>query len=86
MMTNVEQLVEWELTGETEVLAEKLPQCHIVHQKSHMNPGRCGGKPATNHLSYGTASHRKVALYFLYSFMMLRSTGEYYRKKSKAKT
>jgi hypothetical protein len=49
----VEQSVEWEMAGETEV--------HFVHHKSHMtwpgsNPGRRCGKPATNRLSYGTAS------------------------------
>jgi hypothetical protein len=27
---------ESELAGETEVLGGNLPQCHIVHQKSHM--------------------------------------------------
>jgi hypothetical protein len=55
MMMIMEQLVEWGLAGETEVLGENLPQCYFVHHKSHMNPGRRGGKPATNRLSYGTA-------------------------------
>jgi hypothetical protein len=36
MMMSVEQSVEWELAGETEVRGEKLPQCHSVHHKSHM--------------------------------------------------
>jgi hypothetical protein len=31
MMMNVEQSVEWELAGETEVLGENLHQCHFAH-------------------------------------------------------
>jgi hypothetical protein len=40
MRVIVEQLVEWRLTGETEVLGGNLPQRHFVHHKSHMTrPG-----------------------------------------------
>jgi hypothetical protein len=45
-------------TGETEVLGENLPRRNFIHHKSHLpdpdaNPGRRGGKPATNRFSYG---------------------------------
>jgi hypothetical protein len=48
------------LAGETEVLGENLAGRHFVHYKSHLpdlgaNPGRCGGKPATNRFSSGAA-------------------------------
>jgi hypothetical protein len=41
MRVIVEQLVEWKLTGETEVLGENLPQRHFVDHKSHLTrPGQ----------------------------------------------
>jgi hypothetical protein len=41
MRVIVEQLVEWRLAGETEVLGENLHQRHFVHHKSHLTrPGR----------------------------------------------
>jgi hypothetical protein len=33
---NNEQLVEWELAGETKVLRHNLLQCYFVHNKSYM--------------------------------------------------
>jgi hypothetical protein len=40
MMMILEQLVEWRLAEETEVLGENLRQRHFVHHKSHMTwPG-----------------------------------------------
>jgi hypothetical protein len=53
--------VEWTaLAGQTEVLGENLPRRYFVHHKSHLpapgpNPGRRGGKQATNRFSYGAA-------------------------------
>jgi hypothetical protein len=50
------------IAGETEVLGENLPQRHFVppqiphDQVQFRTPGRSGGKPATNRLSYGAAS------------------------------
>jgi hypothetical protein len=49
------------LAGETEVLGENLPQRHFRPSQNPtwpdtgLNPGRRGGKPATNRLSYGAA-------------------------------
>jgi hypothetical protein len=37
MMMSVEQLVELELAGETEILGENLPQLRFVHHKYHMS-------------------------------------------------
>jgi hypothetical protein len=42
------------------MLGENLSQCHFIHQKPHIlctdaNPGRRGGKLATNRLNYDTA-------------------------------
>jgi hypothetical protein len=64
-MVIVEKLVEWRLAGETEVLGENLPQHHFVRHKSHMNPGRRGGKPATYRLSYGAALRSHINIYDL---------------------
>jgi hypothetical protein len=52
----VEKQMECRLAGETEVLGENLPQRHFCPSQnptwtdSGLNPGRLGGKPATNHI------------------------------------
>jgi hypothetical protein len=57
----VEKQKECRLAGETEVLGENLPQGHFSPSQNPkwpdpgLNPGRRGGKPATNHLIYGAA-------------------------------
>jgi hypothetical protein len=61
MRVIMEQLVEWRLAGETEVLGENLPQRHLSTTNPTWpdpcaNTGRRDGKPATNRLSYGAAS------------------------------
>jgi hypothetical protein len=45
-LMNMEQLVEWELTRETEVRGDNLLQCHVIHKKFHMTwPGIEKGLP-----------------------------------------
>jgi hypothetical protein len=45
MMMFVEQLVEWRLAGETEVLGQNLPQCYFAHHKSHVTWLGCEPRP-----------------------------------------
>jgi hypothetical protein len=57
----VEKQMECRLGGEIEVLRENLPQRHFCPSQNPtwpdpgLNPGRRGGKPATNRLRYGAA-------------------------------
>jgi hypothetical protein len=56
----MEKHMECRLAGETEVLGENLAQRHFCPSQypTWPNPGRRGGKPATNRLTYGAALHR----------------------------
>jgi hypothetical protein len=81
-MMSVELSVEWELAGETEILGKNLLHCHFVHHKSHMTwpglePGRRGGKPATNPLSYGTALRHNKSAINLHSASIRHRGGEW---------
>jgi hypothetical protein len=52
----MEYLVEWRLAGETEVLGESCPSATLsTTNPTWPDPGRRGGKPAANRLSYGAA-------------------------------
>jgi hypothetical protein len=56
----MENLVEWGLAGEPEVLGEKPPSATLsttnpTWPDPESNPGRRGENPATNRLSYGPA-------------------------------
>jgi hypothetical protein len=77
----MENLVEWRLAGETEVLGENLPQRHVVHRKSHLpdpdsNSGCRGGKPATNRLSYGAAE--RDLTYWMWIIRIVRNKSNYF--------
>jgi hypothetical protein len=70
-MVIVEKLVEWWLAGETEVLGEKLAPAPLLSTTNPtrldpvLNPGRRGGKPATNRLSYGAPISERYVSYFV---------------------
>jgi hypothetical protein len=57
----MEKQIECRLVGETEVFGENVSQRHFCpsHNPTSpdpgLNPGRRGGKPATNRLIYGPA-------------------------------
>jgi hypothetical protein len=66
----VEKQMERRLAGETEVLGENLHHLHFCPSQNPtwpdpgLNPGRCGGKPATNRLSYGVDKHLNLLVKF----------------------
>jgi hypothetical protein len=67
----VEKQMECRVAGETKVLGENLPQNHFCPSQNPtwpdpgLNPGRRGGKPATNRLSYGAVL---ISTFFIYLF------------------
>jgi hypothetical protein len=70
MRVIVEQLVEWRLAGETEVLGENLPKSQFVHHKSHMT------RPRSRTRAAAVGSQRLTAWamaqpYFIYTHEIL---------------
>jgi hypothetical protein len=57
----VEQWVERESTGETEVLEDNLPQCKFVHHKYHELTQVRTWAAAVGNLSYGTANNTQTS-------------------------
>jgi hypothetical protein len=81
----VEKQMECRLVGETEVLGENLPQRQFCPSQNPtwpdpgLNPGRRGGKPATNLLSYGAALSdyefiKKAILHYVRLVLKIRQT------------
>jgi hypothetical protein len=66
-MVIVEKFVKWSWEG------GNLPQRHFVHVGPGLNPGRLGGKPATNHLSYVAALFSLKYHFKSYIGVLLRS-------------
>jgi hypothetical protein len=70
-LINVEQLAEFQLAGETEILGGNRPTCHFahfVHHKSHMAWPEMErqpppGEPATNRLSCGIVRAHLITCY-----------------------
>jgi hypothetical protein len=64
----MEKMVKW-LAGQTDVLGENLPQCRLPTTNRTFgpdaNPGRRGGKPATDRLS--RHSHCVIGLHWHYN-------------------
>jgi hypothetical protein len=85
--------MECRLAGETEVLGENLPQRNFCPSLTPtwpdpvLNPGRRGGKPTTNRLSYGAASVYALSVYSLlyffcdFSLYFFPSVGRFYGVK-----
>jgi hypothetical protein len=77
----MEKSVEW-LAGETEVLGENCPSAALSTTNPtccpDANPGRRGGKPATNRLFYGTAWHTKIFNIWCVGMLMINPFMHFY--------
>jgi hypothetical protein len=76
----VEKQMECRWAGEIEFLGEDLPQPHFCPSQNTtcpdpgLIPGRRGGKPATNRLSYGAIDdsvHIVHWLYLMFPFVII---------------
>jgi hypothetical protein len=90
-MTSAQQLVKW-LARKTKVLVENMPPVPLCPpQIPHdlcSNLGRRGGKPATNHLSYGTVFPHTALITFLCNCKYIKtpwpeSARELYRRRDR---
>jgi hypothetical protein len=87
---SVEQSVEWELAWETEVLGGNLPSATLPTTNPTWldlgsNPGRHGGKPAINNLSYGTAYYKAIQhIQNLTEFGLLKEVGTNFADKRRS--
>jgi hypothetical protein len=68
MRVIVEELVEWRLAGETEVLEKTCPSATLsttnpTWPDPGSNLGCSGGKPVTNRLSYGATNIIYIYIY-----------------------
>jgi hypothetical protein len=67
-MMNMEQLLEWELAGEKDVVKENPLPFQFFHHKTYMtcpgsNPCRHSGKSAADSLSYGRAKYLGISTF-----------------------
>jgi hypothetical protein len=81
---NVEQSLEWELAGETEVLGENLSQFHFVHHKSHRKwPGLEPGPPQLEAWAMArpdTTVAYELALYAPFKRLFLATLPDFLRR------
>jgi hypothetical protein len=82
VIVRMENLVEWRLTGETEVLGENLPQRHFIHHKSHLTrpgqPQRLTASATTRPLYYLVISY-----FYTFFFHVSALIDIYYKMLSK---